>query len=199
MSIETSVSVTAGVPTQPIVCLGTEPGDATWFDSELDGLAAVPWADGGAMTEPADLDAWVSAAAAEIATQATRAHVLATGPAAYGAILLAARHPALVVSLVFGDPVVDTGQEEYDAQLAAVRAPSLVIASAPDPGQSTGQAQSIAGGIENGVFVIIDGAQIPAHRERGSSFAEWVAAFTVIAEGLVALTTDQPHKEEPRA
>jgi pimeloyl-ACP methyl ester carboxylesterase len=200
---ETSPAAADATVRHPVVSLGSEPGRAIWLDSDLAELAALPWQVEPPITDPAALDAWTTGAAEAIRTSDTgRAHVLATGAAAYSAIVLAVRHPDLVASLLLGDPVVDRDTEGYDAQLAAVRAPTLVIASAPDPGTATEEAQSIAGGIANGVFVIIDGARIPAHRERGSSFNEWVVAFTQIAEGLVALQDEQPStdtEEDPDA
>ncbi|NUP25364.1 MAG: alpha/beta hydrolase, partial [Nocardia sp.] len=72
--------------------------------------------------------------------------------------------------------------------------PSLVIASVPDGHADIATAQSIAGGIDNGVFVVIDGGTIPAHRERAASFNEWVTAFTIIAEGLDAMASQRQEK-----
>lgn len=206
MTVEvTPAAETADTPQYPIACLGADPGTVTWFQGELDGLESIAW-EGGAATQTATtLEAWVAAAREAITLDAaTRVHLLTTGPAAYGAITLAARHPHLVASLLLGDPDVDPETAGYAETLADVQAPTLVIASAPDPGHATEHAQSIAGGITDGVFVIIDGAQIPAHRERGSSFNEWAVAFTLIAEGL-AETQAMAHqyatdsKEEDRA
>lgn len=172
--------------------------------AQLADLDVRPW-ESGASAGPHELDRWVEALCHHLATVGSSAHLLATGPAAYGAIVLAARHPELVVSLLLGDPEVDLEAEGYAALLRAVVAPTLVIAAAPDADSATpevgaevspqiAQAQSIAGGIDNGVFVVIDGCPVPAHRERGSSFTEWVTSFTTIAEGLVALT--QQRQEE---
>lgn len=187
--------------THPIVAVAVGPGATDRFIGQAD-LGVLPWA--GAQ-DTTDLDGWVDALADHLAGFGQRVHVLATGPAAYPAIVLAARRAELVMSLLLGDPEVDPDAEGYAALLREVAAPTLVIAAAPDPDAATpqvgaavspeiAQAQSIAGGIDNGVFVVIDGCPVPAHRERGSSFNEWVTSFTIIAEGLVALT--QQRQEE---
>lgn len=196
----------------PVIGLCAEPGAADWYREQAD-LDLHPWDAGEPLdaTDPDALDRWVTAAAAHLATFGERVHVLATGPAAYAAIVLGVRHPELIMSLLLGDPQMDErlgpGNDGYDELLHQVVAPTLVIASAPDPdGTPTvgdeirpemAQAQSIAGGVDNGVFVVIDGCRVPAHRERGSSFNAWVTSFTTIAEGLVALT--QQRQEELHA
>lgn len=183
----------AGTATYPIVHLGTVPGEATWFERDLGDLASIPWQDGTPLADTSAVEGWVSAAVDTITDGGRpRAHVLATGPAAYGAIVLAARHPALVASLLLGDPAVDGSLDGYAELLASVRAPTLVIASVPDPGHRADQAQSIAGGIADGVFVVIDGARVPAHQERSGSFTEWTVAFTEIAEGLETVDRQEP-------
>lgn len=192
--------------TDPIVCLHGEQDVAAWYVDQLVGLDALVWETPADVvldrTDVASLDRWVDAAVAGITrlSGGRRVHVLATGPAAYGAIVLGARHPEVVTSLLLGDPETDPTEQGYAELLAAVTAPTLVVASAPEPGdpaQTVAAAQSIAGGIANGVFVVIDGALVPAHRERGSSFNEWVTSFTIIAEGLDALGTQR--QEDLRA
>lgn len=184
--------------THPIVAVDVGPDATDRFIAQAD-LDVLPWA---AEENAGDLDRWVDALAAHLAGFGQRVHVLATGPAAYPAIVLAARRPELVMSLLLGDPEVDPETDGYAALLREVAAPTLVIAAAPDADAASpevgaavspeiAQAQSIAGGIDNGVFVVLDGCPVPAHRERGSSFNEWVTSFTTIAEGLVALTQQQ--------
>jgi hypothetical protein len=77
------------------------------------------------------------------------------------------------------------------ATLRRVRAPSLVIAAAPDIDTDISMPQSIAGGISNGVFVIIDNTAVPAHQSRSHSFNEWSRSFMNIAEGLHTVTETQ--------
>ncbi|NLU82234.1 alpha/beta hydrolase [Rhodococcus sp. HNM0569] len=178
----------------PIVCLHDRPGAAHWYADQIDALGArvVETADVLDARDGASVDRWVAAAARDIEADAP-AHVLATATAAYAAIVLASRHPHLVRSLLLGDPQIPHDDAEYRQLLASVHAPTLVIASAPDQVSEAAEEsrlavpQGIAGGIDNGVFVVIDGCDVPAHRERGSSFHEWVTSFTIIAEGLGAL------------
>ncbi|WP_200949854.1 alpha/beta fold hydrolase [Nocardioides sp. Root151] len=186
---------------RPIVCLHPTPGAADWFDQQHEDLDVIAWETPGDLaldaTDPGSVDRWVEGAVTAVTSRGEGpVHVLATGAAAYGAIVLASRHPELVVSLLLGDPELAhaAGAETERADLLrSIVAPTLVIASAPDPGHGTADAQALAGGIDNGVFVIIDGCRVPAHRERGSSFNEWVSSFTIIAEGLMALA---PQRQE---
>ncbi|MFI2332240.1 alpha/beta fold hydrolase [Nocardia rhamnosiphila] len=183
-------------PAHALVCLHAGPDPARWFADQVETLGAI--ARRSAAPPPADpehVDAWAHEVAAGVtALGHDRVHLLATGATAYGAIALAARYPALVTSLVLGDPEVDPDAPGYGELLAQVAAPTLVIASVPDERVDIAHAQSIAGGIDNGVFVVIDGGTIPAHRERAASFNEWLTAFTVIAEGLDAMASQQQEK-----
>ncbi|MBC7301417.1 MAG: alpha/beta hydrolase [Nocardia sp.] len=183
-------------PAHALVCLHAGPEPARWFADQVAALGAI--AHRCRALDPADqesVDAWVNEVAAAVtALGHDRVHVLATGATAYGAIAFAACHPALVTSLVLGDPEVEPDLPGYGEFLARVIAPSLVIASVPDEHTDIARAQSIAGGIDNGVFVVIDGATIPAHRERADSFNEWVTAFTIIAEGLDAMASQRQEK-----
>ncbi|OYO09341.1 alpha/beta hydrolase [Enemella evansiae] len=113
-------------------------------------------------------------------------HLIASGLDAEGALSFAAEEGDRLVSLVLIDPQVDESNPDYWELLGRVHVPSLVIAAAPEPNSPVAQAQSVAGGIENGVFVIIDGITAPSHRSRPASFVEWGGAFMVIAEGLAA-------------
>ncbi|MGW0183334.1 alpha/beta fold hydrolase [Nocardia sp. NPDC003345] len=182
-------------PVYPLVCLHTGPDPALWFAGQVEALGAVA-VRCRALTaaDPRSVDAWADDAASAVAALGhERVHLVSTGATAYGAIALAARRPALVAGLVLGDPEVDPEVDPeapgYGELLARVTAPSLVIASLPDERVDIAQPQSIAGGIDNGVFVVLDGATIPAHRERAASFNEWVTAFTLIAEGLDAMAS----------
>lgn len=176
-----------------VVCLHAGPGAADWFASQLGAFRASAWETPEDLTlQPADprsVNQWVAAAAGVIAqTDDGQRHVLATGEAAYGAIVLAAEHPELVTSLVLGDPIVDEADDNYWQQMKRVRCPALVVASAPERSTDVAQAQSVAGGIANGVFVIIDGCEAPAHKNRENSFNEWLVSFFAIAEGLRSLS-----------
>ncbi|AEF40951.1 alpha/beta fold hydrolase [Hoyosella subflava] len=188
-----------------IVCLHSGPGAAELFASQLGAFDGSAWETPAELTlRPAvdsSVEEWVTAAAQVIAeTDDGQRHVLATGEAAYGAIMLAAEHPGLVTSLVLGDPVVDESDDNYWRQMKRVQCPALVVASAPDRATDVAQAQSVAGGIANGVFVIIDGCEAPAHKNRDSSFNEWLVSFFAIAEGLRSLSDpsepNQPAMEE---
>lgn len=175
----------------PLVCLHTGPDPALWFAGQVEALDAIAVRSRALdATDPASVEAWADDTASVLAALGhERVHLVSTGAAAFGAIALAARRPALVAGLILGDPEVDPEAPGYGDLLAQVRAPSLVIASVPDERVDIAQPQSIAGGIGNGVFVVIDGAMIPAHRERAASFNEWVTAFTLIAEGLDAVAS----------
>ena len=151
--------------TRPVALMGTDPGDAP------PGLSAftVPGGDRGQ---------W-AAAAADLLHEA--AHVIAIGGDADGALSLAADHLERVVSLVLVDPDVQPEDPEHLATMRRVNVPTLVIASAPTPDHPVEQAQSIAGGVDNGVFVIIDGAEAPTLANRPASVVEWASAFMSIA------------------
>ncbi|MEV3962159.1 alpha/beta hydrolase [Nocardia sp. NPDC050193] len=183
-------------PAHALVCLHAGPDPARWFADQVETLGAIAHRSAApAPADPESVEAWANEVAAGVVDLGhDRVHLLATGATAYGAIALAARYPALVISLVLGDPEVDPDAPGYGELLAQVAAPTLVIASVPDERVDIAHAQGISGGIDNGVFVVIDGGPIPAHRERAASFNEWVTAFTVIAEGLDAMTSQQQEK-----
>lgn len=171
-----------------VVCLrsGAEPAD--WFLDQLHDLRAAEWAAG----EDVDDDAWLAAAAEAVSehSQGGPAHVLATGPTTQRALLLAVRRPDLVASLLVVDPEVDDQDPAYWELLRQVRTPTLVVVAAPDPDTDVSAAQSVAGGVDNGVMVIIDGSVAPVHRKNPRSVHEWVIAFMSIAEGLADLAPD---------
>lgn len=180
-----------------VVCLHGGEGAGEWFDHQLDALGARAWEPGIGVAldvagPPGQMDEWVEAASSALYdSTAGPAHILASGTAAYGAIMLAALHPEQVKSLILGDPLVDMSLEGFVATLRRVRAPSLVIAAAPDIHTDISIPQSIAGGISNGVFVIIDNTAVPAHQSRSHSFNEWSRSFMNIAEGLHTVTQTQ--------
>lgn len=160
--------------TRPVAVVGTDHGHAP------DGAAVVAVAH-------EDRVAWASGAAEQITSAS---HVIAVGADAPGALTLAARHAGRVVSLVLVDPEVDLGDPEHAETMTQVEVPTLVIAAAPTPETSVEQSQSIAGGVDNGVFVIIDGADVPMLLTRPASVLEWSSAFMEIAEGLAEARTD---------
>ncbi|WP_051215498.1 hypothetical protein [Granulicoccus phenolivorans] len=129
-------------------------------------------------------------------------HLIAPGAYARAALDLAADHGTRLISLVLVDPEVDEHDPRLWETLRRIEVPTLVIAAVPEQTTSVVKAQSIAGGVDNGVFVIIDGAQAPSHRTRPDSFREWSTAFMVIAEGLAtdridpALLFPAPVQEE---
>lgn len=173
-----------------VVCLHNGTGAGEWYTRQVAAYEAQTWEnfDGAFLNAAAaedQLDAWVSAAAAALRDGGvTPVHLVSSGRAAYGTIVLAGRHPELVKSMILGDPEVDTSIEGYTRSLQLVRAPSLVIAAAPKADTDIAEPQSIAGGIDNGVFVIIENTAVPAHRTRADSFNEWATSFMNIAEGL---------------
>lgn len=160
--------------TRPVTLMGTTPGDAP------PGLTAVTVVGDGR-------EAWAASAADQLAEAA---HVVAIGADAPGALLLAARHVERVVSLVLVDPEVQPEDPGHLTTMDEVSVPTLVIASAPTPDHPVEQAQSVAGGVDNGVFVIIDGSEAPTLVNRPASVIEWASAFMSIAEGLAETRTD---------
>jgi pimeloyl-ACP methyl ester carboxylesterase len=173
-----------------VVCLHNGTGAGDWYSPQVAAYDAQTWesfdgASPGASVSEDHIEAWVSAAAEGLRDEGTTpVHLVASGRAVYGTIVLAGRYPGLVKSLILGDPEVDTSIEGYAHSLQLVQAPSLVIAAAPQADTDIASPQSIAGGIDNGVFVIIENTAIPAHRTRADSFNEWATSFMNIAEGL---------------
>lgn len=176
-----------------ILCLrsGAEPTD--WYLEQVHALGAVDWGPSG----ETDDTTWLTQATAAVADAGREGpvHLLATGGMVTRALLLAARRPDLVTSILASDPEVDESDSAFWKLLRQVQTPTLVLAAAPQPDSDTSQAQSVAGGIDNGVLVIVDGCAAPVHRESARSFNEWVTAFMSIAEGLRALTPE-PREEE---
>ncbi|OUC75521.1 hydrolase [Gordonia lacunae] len=111
-------------------------------------------------------------------------HVIACGIDVVDAVALAIECPETVLSLILAEPA-PLPTATIDA-LPAVAVPTLVLASAPHADTDLAAAQTLAGDIDNGVFVVLDGAPAPAHTERRKSFEEWAVSFVAIAEGLAA-------------
>ncbi|WP_248763845.1 alpha/beta fold hydrolase [Pseudarthrobacter sp. SSS035] len=180
----------AGQIRHRVVCLHNGTGAGEWFAHQIAAYDAVAWdvPDGvipDAAGSPDQIEAWVTTAAAALRDGGvTPVHLVASGRAVYGTIVLAGRYPELVKSMILGDPEVDISIEGYARSLQLVQAPSLVIAAAPHADTDINEPQSIAGGIDNGVFVIIENTAVPAHRTRADSFNEWATSFMTIAEGL---------------
>ena len=172
-------------PRTGVLCLrsGTEPDD--WYLEQLHALDAVEWGP----DEDLDDDTWVEQAASVISGRPDGGpvHLLAAGAAVPRALLLAARRPQLLTSVLASDPEVDEADPAYWQLLRQVRTPTLVLVAAPRPDSDTSEAQSVAGGIDNGVMVIVDGVTAPVHRQSPHSFNEWVTSFMSIAEGLQTL------------
>lgn len=111
-------------------------------------------------------------------------HVFAAGADVRAAVRLAVEFPDTVLSLVLAEPgPVDEATAEL---LPVVTVPTLVLAAAPAADTDLSAAQQLAGDINNGVFVIVDGTPKPVHTESRASFTEWSASFVAIAEGLAA-------------
>lgn len=168
-----------------VLCLRSSGDPADWFLDQVHALGAVEWGPEG---DPDDA-AWLAQAGEAVARDAAGGpvHVLAAGTAVPRALLLAARRPELVVSVLAADPEVDEADPAYWELLRQVQTPTLVVVAAPKPDTDTSQAQTVAGGVTNGVMVIVDGTAAPVHRSNPRSFAEWVTAFMSIAEGLSSL------------
>ncbi len=111
-------------------------------------------------------------------------HVFAADHDVAEAIRLAVTHPDVVLSLILAEPAAVPA--DVADLLAEVSVPTLVLASAPSADADLAAAQQLAGEIDNGVFVVIDGAPKPVQTERRESFAEWSSSFVAIAEGLAA-------------
>lgn len=160
--------------TRPVALIGADPGAAP------PGMTVVT-VTGDDRAQSAD------SAAGQLAEAA---HVVAIGADAASALSLAVRHVERVVSLVLVDPEVQLDDPVHLTTMDAVTVPTLVIASAPTPDHPVDEAQSIAGGVDNGVFVIIDGAAAPTLVNRPESVIEWASAFMSIAEGLADTRND---------
>jgi len=134
-----------------------------------------------------DLDTRVNVAAAAIEEYGAPMHVVASGADGAVAVRLALTRPDLVKSLVLADcsPANDLG--DVTDELPSVSVPALVIAACPDGETGLEDSQTLAGQIPNGVFVVMDHVELPAHSSRPGSFSAWSNSFISIVEGLRAL------------
>ncbi|MBM9464019.1 hypothetical protein JL108_11220 [Aeromicrobium sp. YIM 150415] len=137
-----------------------------------------------------DLDQRTSAAASTVEEFGSPVHVVASGPDGAVAVRLAVTRPDLVKSLVLADcsPANDLGDVTDD--LPSVTVPALVVAACPDGTSGLEESQTLAGQIPNGVFVVIDHVELPAHDSRPASFSAWSNSFISIVEGLRSLDSD---------
>ena len=183
--------VTGGQIRDLVLCLDGASGEGSNFLDQTGSLRASYWS-----PETADynihkrdsVEQWVENAAANIQSEnLAPVHAIVSGEAAYGALLLGAHHPELLTSLVISDPLVDENDEQYWDTLRNVHVPTLVIASSSGLDTDITKPQTVAGGVANGVFVIIEGTNVPSHQTRPASFNEWASSFMTIAEGLRAL------------
>ncbi|OUZ09314.1 hypothetical protein BHE97_11030 [Aeromicrobium sp. PE09-221] len=137
-----------------------------------------------------DLDQRAATAARTIEEFGAPVHVVASGSDGAVAVRLAVARPDLVKSLVLADcsPASDLG--DVTDELPTVTAPALVVAACPDGTSGLEESQTLAGQIPNGVFVVIDHVELPAHGSRPGSFSAWSNSFISIVEGLRSLDSD---------
>lgn len=136
----------------------------------------------------AGLDSRVDEAAQAIMDFGKPMHVLASGDEGAVAIRLAVAHPDLVKSLVLADCDPDTALGDVIADLPRVEAPTLVLCASPEGEGGFEASQTLAGQISNGVLVVLDDVERPAHTSRPGSFSAWSNSFISIIEGLRALS-----------
>lgn len=176
-----------------VICLAGPDDAQDHFLDQEHALDAVTWWSPDGLED----DAWREAAAAGVreAAGGRPVHVIVTGAMAARALMLAADHPEVVKDLQVIDPVVDRHRTEWSTLLKSVRVPTLVVVAAPDHTTDLSAAQSIVGGVENGVMVILDRTEPPGHRRSPASVNEWVTTFMNITEGLFDLRTEEEEKE----
>lgn len=137
------------------------------------------------------LEARVALAVAEIEDFGAPMHVLASGADGAVAVRLSVSRPDLVKSLVLADCSAANDLGDVTDELTDVPVPALVVAACPDGRTGLEESQTLAGQIPNGVFVVMDHVELPAHGSRPTSFNAWSDSFLSIVEGLRALD-DQP-------
>lgn len=137
-----------------------------------------------------DLTSRVAAAVRAVEDYGAPMHVIASGDDGAVAVRLAVTRPDLVKSLVLADcsPATDLG--DVTADLPDVTVPALVVAASPDGESGLQESQTLAGQIPNGVFVVMDHVELPAHGSRPGSFVAWSNSFISIVEGLRALDSE---------
>ncbi|NGP06328.1 hypothetical protein G6038_12715 [Rhodococcus sp. 14C212] len=152
------------------------------------------------MTPPSRAESawWTDGQAAAALRDGRAVHLYAAGADAEPALRAADRHGSLLRSLILADPVLDV--DVVAGLLGRITVPTLVVASALGDDTDLTAAQRLAGEIDNGVFVVVDGCPAPVHLTRPESFTEWAGAFAAIAEGLAAryrsgLAAPTPHIE----
>lgn len=138
-------------------------------------------------SETADLTTRVAGAVEAIEEFGSPMHVLASGDDGAVAVRLAVLHPDLVKSLVLADCDPDTPLGDVTAELPNVTVPALVVCASPDGAAGLEASQTFAGQIPNGVFVVMDHVERPAHGSRPDSFSAWSQSFISIIEGLRSL------------
>jgi hypothetical protein len=145
------------------------------------------------LPEGRGLDERAAAAATAIERLGTSAHVLASGDDGAVAVRLATTRPELVSSLLLADCDPVTRWGDVTSDLPRVAAPTLVLCAAPggrtaaDGAAGIAASQRLAGEIDNGVFVVIDHAEPPAHAAQPASVDAWIASFVSIVDGLESL------------
>lgn len=176
-----------------VVCLAAPDDAPDHFLDQEHALDAVTWC------SPPDLDddAWRKAAASGVreAGGDRPVHLIVTGSMVARALMLAVDHPELIKDLQVIDPIVDRNRPDWSKLLRAVRVPTLVVVAAPDHTTDLSAAQAIAGGVDNGVMVILDRTEPPGHRRSPASVNEWVTTFMNITEGLFDLRIEDEDKE----
>lgn len=141
---------------------------------------------------------WTDGQAAAALRDGRAVHLYAAGADAEPALRAADRHGDLLRSLILADPACDV--DAVAGLLGRITVPTLVVASALGDDTDLSVPQRLAGEIDNGVFVVVDGCPAPVHLTRPESFTEWASAFAAIAEGLAAryrsgLAAPTPHIE----
>lgn len=181
--MEATSSVVIDTATAAVLCLHSTDRTRGWPAPALEDVA------GQTLTfdEGISLDAKVDAAAATVESFGAPMHILASGDDGAVAVRLAVIRPDLVKSLLLADCNPVTPQADVTDDLPRVLAPALVVCAAPDGNTGLEASQTLAGQIDNGVFVVIDHVERPAHSSRPSSFSAWTSSFISIVEGLRAL------------
>ncbi len=136
------------------------------------------------------LDQRAATAAGTIEEFGAPVHIVASGPDGAVAVRLAVTRPDLVKSLVLADCSPSSDLGDVTGELSSVTVPALVVAACPDGTSGLEESQTLAGEIPNGVFVVIDHVELPAHDSRPGSFSAWSNSFISIVEGLRSLDSD---------
>lgn len=166
-------------PQQPALwILGSADADEL-FAAQREVLGGRVW-----KSPASDDEAWLAAAEQELERAS---HLIAATDVAPQVLQLAARRPELVISVQLVDPQFDTDDADLRDVMRQISAPTLVLAAAPQPDTTFAVAQAVAGTVDNGVMVLIDGHDAPVHATASSLVTEWIWPFMEIAEGLLEL------------